>query len=47
MPGERLRAMLRAMPLWAVTILICAAIWLVGSILVTLGATRLVRREPH
>jgi hypothetical protein len=35
------------MPLWALTILICAAIWLVGSLLVTLGAVRLVRREPH
>jgi len=39
-------ASLRRMPLWILTIAICAAIWVIGTILVALGATRLVRHQP-
>jgi hypothetical protein len=34
------------MPLWLLTIVICAAAWVLGTILVAVGAVRLVRREP-
>jgi hypothetical protein len=34
------------MTLWLLTILICTAVWLLGSAFVVLGATRLVRHEP-
>ncbi len=35
------------MPLWLVTVVICATVFVVGSILVALGAIWLVRHEPH
>ena len=41
------RGSLAHMPLWMLTIVICAAIWVIGSIAVVLGATWLVRHEPH
>ena len=34
------------MPLWVITILICTAVWVAGSVAVVLGATWLVRHEP-
>jgi hypothetical protein len=33
------------MPLWVLTIIICAAVWVLGTIFVVLGATWLVRHE--
>ncbi len=39
-------ATLRAMPLWAVTIVVLAVVWAVGSILVALGARRLIHTQP-
>jgi hypothetical protein len=35
------------MPLWVLTIVICAAAWVIGTIVVALGASRLVHHEPH
>jgi hypothetical protein len=35
------------MTLWMLTIVICAAIWVLGTVLIVLGATRLVRHQPH
>jgi hypothetical protein len=32
------------MPLWVLTIAICVAVWIVGTIVVVLGAMRLIRR---
>lgn len=43
----RSRGSLERMPLWVLTIVICGAVWVVGSIAVVLGATWLVRHEPH
>jgi hypothetical protein len=37
----------RHMPLWVLTIVICAAVWVVGSLLVAFGARWLVHHEPH
>jgi hypothetical protein len=34
------------MTLWMLTVAICATIWVVGSVLVVLGATWLVRHQP-
>lgn len=36
-----------AMPLWVLTIVICSLIWVIGTAVVVLGATWLVRHEPH
>ena len=41
------RAILAHMPLWALTIVICSIVWIVGTIFVVVGATWLVRHEPH
>jgi hypothetical protein len=35
------------MELWMLTVAICGAVWVIGSIVVVLGATWLVRHEPH
>lgn len=35
------------MTLWMLTIVIFAAIWAVGTILITCGAVWLTRHEPH
>jgi hypothetical protein len=35
------------MPLWLLTVLICSIVWVLGTIAVVLGATWLVRHEPH
>jgi hypothetical protein len=35
------------MPLWLVTVVICTAVWVVGSVFVVVGALWLVRHEPH
>ena len=35
------------MPLWVLTIVICSLIWVIGTAIVVLGATWLVRHEPH
>jgi len=35
------------MPLWVLTIVICAVIWVIGTIFVAVGATWLVRHQPH
>ena len=35
------------MTLWMLTIVICTAAWVLGSAVVVLGATWLVRHEPH
>lgn len=37
---------LGGMPLWAVTVIVLATVWAVGSAVVALGALRLVRRQP-
>ena len=41
------RAILVHMPLWVLVIVICATVWVIGTVLVVLGATWLVRHEPH
>ena len=41
------RAILVHMPLWLLTVLICSVVWVIGTILVVLGASWLVRHEPH
>ena len=46
MPGRAHRCTLPRMPLWALTIAICSSIWVLGTIVVVLGATWLVRNEP-
>jgi hypothetical protein len=35
------------MELWVLTVVVCSAVWVIGTILVALGATWLVRHEPH
>ena len=40
------QASLPRMTLWELTIVICGLVWVLGSILVVLGATWLVRHEP-
>ena len=40
------RAILVHMPLWVLVIVICGTVFVVGTILVVLGATWLVRHEP-
>ncbi len=35
------------MKLWELTIVVVGSIWVVGSALVALGATWLVRHQPH
>ncbi len=47
MPATGLRDTLIGMPLWIVTVVICAIVWVVGSVLVAFGATWLVRHQPH
>ena len=44
--GE-IAASVRAMPLWAVTIVICTVVWVAGTIAFAAGAVHLVRHEPH
>jgi len=34
------------MTLWELTIVICGLVWVLGTILVVIGATWLVRHEP-
>jgi hypothetical protein len=34
------------MPLWLLTIVICTAVWVLGTVAVALAAMRLVRGEP-
>jgi hypothetical protein len=41
------RAILDPMPLWVLTIIICGVAWVIATILIVLGATWLVRHEPH
>jgi len=41
------RAILVHMPLWVLVIVICATVWVIGTVLVVFGATWLVRHEPH
>jgi multisubunit Na+/H+ antiporter MnhG subunit len=41
-----LAAILAEMPLWLVTVVICAAVLVIGSIFVVLGAIWLVRHQP-
>ena len=41
------RAILVHMPLWVLVIVICATVFVIGTIAVALGATWLVRHEPH
>jgi hypothetical protein len=41
------RAILVHMPLWVIVIVICATVWVIGTVLVVVGATWLVRHEPH
>ena len=40
-------ASVRRMPLWELTVIICSAIWVLGTIALALGWLRLSRREPH
>jgi heme/copper-type cytochrome/quinol oxidase subunit 1 len=47
MRGAHRRAILGDMPLWLVTVLICSIVWVIGTIVVVVGATWLVRHEPH
>ena len=46
MSRRRERGSLRPMTLWMLTIAICTVIWVVGSVVVALGATWLVRHQP-
>ena len=39
--------MLRSMPLWVLTIVICAVAWVLGTVAVTTGAVWLNRHQPH
>jgi hypothetical protein len=34
------------MQLWVLTIVICSVIWVIGTVLVAVGATWLVRHQP-
>jgi len=34
------------MTFWELTIVVCGSIWVVGTVLVALGATWLVRHQP-
>jgi hypothetical protein len=33
--------------MWVLTVVICSTIWVVGTVLVVVGASWLVRHEPH
>jgi hypothetical protein len=46
MTAENCGVSLPRMTLWELTIVIFGLIWVLGSILVVLGATWLVRHEP-
>ncbi len=47
MQHARRRAILDPMPLWVLTLIICVTAWVIATILIVLGATWLVRHEPH
>jgi hypothetical protein len=36
----------RRMQLWVLTIVVCASVWVLGSVLVALGARWLVHHDP-
>jgi len=46
MPAGNCEATLARMTLWELTIVIVGLVWVLGSILVVVGATWLVRHEP-
>ena len=47
MRGGAHRGTFARMTLWMLTIAICTAVWVLGSAVVVLGATWLVRHQPH